>query len=704
MIISALSINWEGQWWLLFLLIPAGIIFAIWGYRRTVPEISTSLRAAMTTLRALAFCFLLILLFKPVIMLENEKTRPPDLAVLIDQSASMSVADREGCRPKILQSILDDDNLSSMKRNFNRRFLLFSDTVYELSRFDCDSLDFIGAATDIARAVSGARERIDNTNGAILLITDGAYNSGAEPSRTVRRSPVPIYVVGVGDTLPPLDLGIAEIKVNPLVYLGDEVPLEITVQGFPGAVSALELISPAGETIARQRVEFPEGSSEKRLQMTFNADEVGTRTYTLSLNLLEGESSVENNTRHFTVKILESRIEILLIAGAPSSDLAFLRRILERNSNISLNILVQKKGGGFYSADNRRKPNEYDLAILLDYPTRESDRNYLRELSSTVESGLPLAFIPGMSFEPRRLKEIEHLLPVEFGRRGKETAVKLALNPGVSPLTDFFPQGFDWNDLPPVRIFQGLVGTRPGASVLVNLDNGGPAAAFSKFGGVKTVAWAAHDLWRLSLQDPEHSQGDSLISGFWHRAVRWLSTREEEELFRISTGKDIFTSGERITFTVRLYDESYRPLSGAMVEIEIAGPEGNLSLDLNPTDAGEYSAAARFFQEGNYRCRGIAVSGGDTLYAQGEFTVEAFNPEFLNPAMRPNLLRNIADVSGGRFYLPAEFSAFFDDYAPPPVKYTQRKEVRIFPRWLSLIAVIALLTVEWIIRKRKGML
>ncbi|NQS97155.1 MAG: hypothetical protein HQ591_01755 [candidate division Zixibacteria bacterium] len=701
---TSLSINWEGQWWLLFLLIPAGIIFVVWGYRRTVPEISPALRAVLTAFRASAFCFLLILLFKPVIVLENEKTRPPELAVLIDQSASMSIADREGSRPETLQSILDDDNLSSMKRKFNRRFFHFSDTLVELSPFDYDSLNYIGAATDIARAITDAQGLIDNTNGAMLLITDGAYNSGAEPSRTARRSPIPIYVVGIGDTLPPLDLGIAEIKVNPLVYLGDEVPLEITVQGFSKAASTLELTAPNGESITRQRVEFPEGSTEKRLQMTFNPDEVGTRTYTLSLNLLEGESSAENNTRHFTAKVLESRIEILLVAGAPSSGLAFLRRILERNSNISLNILIQQKGGGFYPSDFKRTPADYDLIILLDYPTRGSDRNYLREISSAVESGLPLALIPGRSFEPRRLKEIEHLLPVQFGQRGKETAVKLSPNPGISPLTDFFPQEIDWGDLPPVRTFQGLVRIRPSASVLANLDNGEPAAAFSKFGSVKTVAWSAHDLWRLSLQDPEHSQGDSLISGFWRRAVRWLSTREEEELFRISTGKDIFTSGERIPFTAHIYDESYRPLPGAMVEIEIAGPEGNLSLDLNPTNVGEYTAAARFFQEGNYRYRGRAVSGEDTLATGGEFTVETFNPEFLDPAMRPNLLRNIADVSGGRFYLPAEFSAFFDDYTPPPVNYTQRKEVRIFPRWFSLIAVIALLTVEWVIRKRKGML
>jgi hypothetical protein len=208
----------------------------------------------------------------------------------------------------------------------------------------------------------------------------------------------------------------------------------------------------------------------------------------------------------------------------------------------------------------------------------------------------------------------------------------------------------------------------------------------------------------LSLQDPEHSFSDSLVSTFWHSAIRWLATREEEDLFRISTGKDIFTSGETVSFTARLYDKTYRPLSGAMVRIEIKGPEGALPMNLSPTGDEDYSATARFNREGNYKYEGIASFGKDSLFTKGQFTVETFNPEFLNSRMRPDILRNLANSSGGKFYFPSDFAQFFRDYAPQPIDFVEKKELKIFPRWITLIILLGLLSIEWIIRKRKGML
>ena len=704
MTILTVTLNWEGNPWWLLPLIPVGIIFVIWAYKRTVPGISNLLRIVLILIRASAISFLILLLFKPVIKIESDESRLPDLGILIDESASIDIIDRLGSRPEIIKELLNRERMSLLKVKFNPRFFFFSDTLVEHDRFNSDSLVFRGISTNISQALALATGMLSSQHGALLLISDGAFNSGSEPSRIAAHSPLPIFTVAVGDSSPPLDLSIADIKFNPILYLGDEVDVELTILGAAGSSTMLEMTDGGGSTIERLPIAFSSNTCETRVNLVFKPQETGIQTYEISLAEIEGEISTKNNLRHLTLNVLESRVKILLISGSPSPDFAFIKRMLGRNENITLNALVQKKGGRFYSNPEIDSISRYDLFIFLDYPTIESDRKFLGELLAAVESGVPLALIPGNSFSPPTLRSIEYILPMEFHRRGNEVETKLLPELSVSPLTEFFPLQYDWSDLPPVRTFQGWMKVKPEAVQLARLDNGEAAAVIFKSGANKSLVYNFHDIWRLCLQDPEHSHGDSLMTEFWRRAARWLCIKLQEELFQVELPKDVYTSGERIPFTAWVYNESYKPLKGALVTAEVSGAEGALSLDLKPVGEGQYSAEARFFQEGNYRFRAKAVSGNDTLKTEGQFIVESFNPELIDPAMRPAVLRSIAQASGGKFYFPQDFASFFDDYNPPPVAYTKSSEIRIFPRWLSLILIILLLSVEWFVRKRKGML
>lgn len=702
---SAVSVNWDViHHWLFFPLAIAATAFVVWGYRRTVPETGLSWRIILASLRGSALVLLILLLFKPEVVLERRMSRLPELAMLIDQSASMGVTDKSGDRINELKKLLDSERLEKLESACRLRFFHFSDTLREIPRWTVDSLDYTGTSTDIAQALSRVGNIIDSRKGALLLITDGAYNHGENPVRFAERSLAPVFTIGIGDSIPSADLSIEAIKVSPLVYLGDEVPVEVTVTGYEGSSSVLKLISPQGRVIAQEKVSFTAGSLEKRLRMNFTPETAGINTYSLSLGTLEGESSIENNQRHFSVRALESRINVLIAAGAPSSDFAFLKRILERNDNLHLTTLIDRKGGDNYHRGTVIDYHEIDLFIFVDYPADFSDRGLLAQLISHIEGGKPLAVLPGSSFNGRLLRTIADLLPAEFGSSGEEIPVKLAPAADISPLTDFFPLDVDWGGLPPVMQARGQVMFSPSVKAAAATINGEPVIGYATTKGVKVLVLAVRDLWRLSLQDPEHSRSDTLITGFWHNAVRWLSTREEEDLFRVSTGGSVFTSGSRIVIVSRLYDRSYKPLTGAEVTAEISGPEGNLTLDFTPSGEGEYSAETRFFQEGTYRYRVFTIAGSDTMLAEGEFTIEAFNPEFIDPAMRPDLLRSVAEAGGGGFYLPGDFDEFIDRYSPASESYIDSRRIGTFPRWWSLSVIICLLSAEWIIRKRKGML
>jgi len=701
---SPLTIEISGR---IYLFIPLAVMFiytAIWYYRRTNPVLPAVIKTGLTILRMAALALTLMLLFKFSLLWVKKAERLPELAVLIDNSASMSANDKSREKSPLISSILSKKNLELLGKLFTLRFFAFSDTVGEISEKGLDTLAFDGASSDIYSAMVNAGNIIDASQGRILLLSDGAFNKGANPERAADKCPAPVFTVGIGDSIPPKDLSIRCIEANPRVYFKDEIPVEAEVLGYPGAVSSLILEDEMGRTLARKEVNFTAGALSNAIEFHFKPDSIGTRVYCLRLIPAENESSLENNLRHFSVEVMENRIRVLLITSSPSADLAFLRRILQRNDNIELSALIEKSAGRFYGSYPPPHASEYDVIILLDFPAGDSDALFTSEVLKAVENGRGAAIVPIASFDSRRLQPVQHLLPCSFGAKGEETAVRLLPESDIPSLTNFFPAGISWAGLAPVNRRRGWVKFRPEADILLRFENNEAALGYTHLAGTKIIVFGAYDLWRLSLQDAEHCAGDSLMACFWQSCVRWLAVRQKEDLFILQTEKTVFSAGENIVFSAWLYDENYHPVSQGRVELEIEAPSGNIPLQLKAGPNGLYQAENRFFQTGSYHYRGSAFVGTDTLNTGGEFVVESFNAEYIDAAMKPEIMRNIAASSGGKFYLPQDFSHFMEENQPGVIIDEVKREFNFFPGLWALIGLLMILALEWSIRKRKGLL
>jgi len=90
---------------LLLALLVAAVGISLWVYRHTVPEVSKGVRATLVTFRSLALAVLLFILFQPVLNLEETVSIDPKVAVLFDDSKSMTVADKQGVRIEILKQL-----------------------------------------------------------------------------------------------------------------------------------------------------------------------------------------------------------------------------------------------------------------------------------------------------------------------------------------------------------------------------------------------------------------------------------------------------------------------------------------------------------------------------------------------------------------------------------------------------------------------
>jgi hypothetical protein len=113
--------------------------------------------------------------------------------------------------------------------------------------------------------------------------------------------------------------------------------------------------------------------------------------------------------------------------------------------------------------------------------------------------------------------------------------------------------------------------------------------------------------------------------------------------------------------------------------------------------------------EGVYSYHATAGKGGTILGADsGTVRIGGTHAEFLTTQMNAALLRTIAARSGGAYLSPEEFSQLPDELSRQrfftPRITTEGTELHL-RSWPYLAgAIVLFLTIEWIIRKRSGMI
>jgi hypothetical protein len=85
-----------------------------------------------------------------------------------------------------------------------------------------------------------------------------------------------------------------------------------------------------------------------------------------------------------------------------------------------------------------------------------------------------------------------------------------------------------------------------------------------------------------------------------------------------------------------------------------------------------------------------------------------FNIEFAEPRMRSDILRQIAERTGGKFYTPESAANLLKDlYSNPrfaPRTIVNTHDFEIWNSWPLLALALVFFGTEWFMRKRLGML
>jgi hypothetical protein len=470
--------DWPWPPWATLLLVAGMIVFVALVYGRENRRTTRPLRVGLASIRLAAIGIVLAMIAQFVLCVE--RTGLPDLAVVLDDSASMTIVDRDegrqgaGLARRLAAAGLDAATPS--RENLAKTLLLegrarwlrrFADD-YRL-RFYCLTGERESRAADVTqladeirqakadgratRLGAGVRRVLDDLRGTspvgIVLLTDGINTEGPgldDAASLARRRDVPLMIVGLGDDRPVADLKLTDLLVDDRVFVDDMVSFEATLvaAGYGGRELRVVLRRDGRpEVLAETHVKADADGRPQGVRLSYQPHEAGRFRYVLEVEPPAGERQTDNNRQTGEIDVRKGQIRVLLVQAYPSFEYRYLSKLLGRDTTIRLDTLLQDADLEHAGQDaaalavfpvRRKELFEYDVVILGDVDFATLGRSAIDDLAATVDrpTGGALVFIAGPRYNPAALRDtpLERLLPITLG--------SVHVPPPDAPATDGF--------------------------------------------------------------------------------------------------------------------------------------------------------------------------------------------------------------------------------------------------------------------------
>jgi hypothetical protein len=445
--------------WAWFLGMVAVLAVALWSYSRL--EGDRRIRWALAGTRALVLLLLLFIISGPQLVRPNERVERDWVLVLVDRSASMSIADVEPgvagaggriTREQQLRTALDGarDRLNTLTEKRTVVWLGFDGGVYDLESPATPTAGElgdprgprtrIGSALDQALARAAARP----VSGVIVL-SDGrsADTPGRAALRRLQAEHIPVYTVPLGNPEPIEDLAVAEAQIPQLAFIRDTVPVTVDVDRLGaaedrparGRVRLLEKAT--GLVLDEQPLPTTPGDwrdGRTTVVLTTRPEQPGTPTWIVRV-VPDGPDLIsENNEAELRPELVDRPLRVLYFDGYPRWEYRYLKNLLVRERSVrSASLLLASNRQYLQEGDVEvrslpRSPEEwaaFDVIVMGDVQAGLFSREQLEQLREHVAvRGGGLLWVAGPTATPGSWRDtpLADLLPFSMGTRDQRNA------------------------------------------------------------------------------------------------------------------------------------------------------------------------------------------------------------------------------------------------------------------------------------------
>ena len=749
-------------WWMLALIGVAIVAVAWLSYARTLIPLAPARRRTLVALRAAALLLIVACLLRPIRVSPPDASHDAVVPILVDTSRSMRLTDAEGrARIDAAGDLVRRTLPGALAGHFRSELWTFGDALQSGA---VDTLSAGASRSDLSGALRSIRDRYrDRRVAGIVVISDGGDTGARDAAAVVDATSVPIYTIGVGSPRPGVDYEVVDLTAGEATVSGASVDLTVSAIGR-GTTAPFDIrILQNGNPIDVRHVTVAASGGPVNVVFTVSPGRDAATMYTAEIPSAAGELVVENNRRSVIVEPSGRKRRLLMIEGSPGFEHSFIKRALAADPALELDSVVRKGRDGsgdatyFVQADAERAPLlapgfpnarealfRYDAIILANV---EPDALSSAQLSAVADfvnhRGGGLLVFGAKSFAQQGLvgTAVEEVLPLNVsGRSGilLTAARSDGLANDVTPVAQTVSApasrrtsgGFAaqlthdgeshpvmriganpdetakrWSVVPPLSGLSMLGAPRPGAQVLAvaRVPEGvRPLVAVQRYGQGRSMIFAGEASFRWRMQLPSN---DNTFELFWRQAARWLSSSSPERVTILAPQP--IAPGETSPIAVDVRNDSFSAVTDAQVAMRVTAPGGgtrDFRAPLTDPRAGRYSTDVKFDQAGVYRVTTEVKRGGTVLGTASRWVLTGGSDrELADPRLNEDVLRRVSRATGGRYLARGDIEKLPSLLAASdPVTAAPRVQELWHSIWIY-VAIIALLSIEWSLRRRWGL-
>ena len=737
-----------GPAWLLVLLIvvsAAALALLIrWKVQDAAPNLRTWRAWSVWAVQSALLALLLLLLWQPAMTVAELSSRQNIIAVIVDDSRSMAIADSDGrTREAAALAALGNGLLSGLQKRFQTR-------VYRLDaglvRTDTPSgIAPTGPATHIGDALKQlAAETSDLPVGAVVLLTDGGENTngiggsgiGLEALQALRNRHLPVHLAGFGREEHAHDVELEDVSLAPAVVANARIgaTVSFTQRGYSGQRATLA-VHEGDRTLAAREITLQGSGALQTEPLFFSAGPAGAKTLRFAVVPLAGEENLANNALTRPILVSDSKRRILYVEGEPRWEFKFIRRAEDSDPTVQIVSMLRTSENKVY-----RQGIEQPAELADGFPVRAEDlfgysgiiigsvdADYFSPLQQELlreyvdRRGGGLLFLGGrssLSDGGWAASSLNQLLPtfLPAGRQSfhRNAATVELTGAGVdSPITrlldDPAKNATRWKKLTYLADYEDPGTPKPGATVLAQMNVGGrqrlPLLITESYGHGRTAILATGGTWRWQMSE---ALGDPSHDLFWQQLLRWLVADSPGPVSASIDDRTLMDRGP-VHLTAQVRDGQFQPAANARVTAHIVGPAGaNALIDLLPSQeaAGVYQTDWSAEKAGGYLAEITAALPGKTPQLLGAdvltFQREDGVAENFHDVQNRPLLEQLAAQTGGRYWKPSELKDLPRDisYSEAGISVRSTKELWNMP--IVFLLLVALPVAEWLLRRKWG--
>ncbi len=730
-------------------------------YPPRVRHLSPGWRKLLIGMRLASAVLLIFALLRPALQFVELDPQSAVLVVLMDKSRSMTTADGPGGatrREMLVKTLVDAE--PSLKRLADELEVRYLDFDAGVAPVDGPQGTPDGQFTAIGKVLDELRrEDAGKRLVGIVLMSDGAQRASGDddvdPRSAARRFAeqrgVPIHTVLYGTSelsTAGIDVAVESVLVKPDTFEKKTTPvqLQLRLSGAAGRKVTVKLklenrtgkrAGESGELVdipnspeARPviEVETRENSTVIPVDLSFVAEQAGEYKLAIEAVPLSGEVKVNNNRVETLITIRKGGLRIAYF-DIWRPEAKFLRRLNE-TAEVQLDWQVVLSG-----AQQPRtridpqlfEPGKYDAYIIGDVPAavfRVGRTDLLDSLAQRVQEGAGLAMIGGRNnfgsggYGATRLRDLlpvlmspAEALPPGQVDPGRHYIRKLEMVPARDGLRHYLMQIAPrdneqvWRSLPPLGGANRLEAKSEHVDILAQSDDEVPLLFASDTGRARVVAFAADDTyhwWQYGHEDVHQR--------FWQQLMLWLSHKDLDADAPVWVRLDPrnFAPGSKVPMSFGARDAEKRPITDAEFRVDVLCPDGEKRKG-SVLRAGEegYGEFTDTTQPGDYWVTVTALQGGNAigLPAMSRFIVDARDLELDNPAADPDLMAEIAAITGTVPLPPEQFGQFLEDLLSQGVstEISRQTQVNLWDNWGLVGVFVLMMATEWYVRKKRGL-